>query len=351
MKALFLYSGQRKEKYNGVASVDYPDTQFYGLTYMKDFGVDAEYKEYGKTMWARSVGKILGFRFRHAYMYFVARRYDVVFGISIVYMLVLKKIFPTKTKFVLFNSVLNRMLRVHKPGSFSYRFLISLLRELDGIIFLSQAHLKRVVDKVPFIENNSFFVPMGVDAKYFKPIYQGRENFYLAVGRDNARDYKTIIDVARAMPEESFHLVCLPRNVRDIENIPSNVMLHYDIPRNELQELYENARALLLIMHDDTYPEGSDSSGPTVLLEAMAVGLPIVVSKKEYLSDYVTHGEDAFLVDFYDKEGIIQSIKVLQDPILRTKIALNARAKVDLKFNTREMAKGIAEVFKIIYGR
>lgn len=349
MKVLYIFSGERKNKFKGISGINYPDTQFYGMNHLKEFGINAEYKEFESTKIGKFIAKIIGFRAKHFFMYFVARKYDLVFGISVIYMLFWKKVIPTKTKFVIFNSVLNRMLIVHKPGSIGFKILFWLLGSVDGIVFLSHFHLDNVISKIPFLNGRCYFVAMGVDREYYKPHYDDRSKFYLSVGRDNARDYKTIIDVARKMPNEEFHLVCLPRNIKDIPNIPSNVFIHINIPRVKLDELYRNARALLLIMHNDTYVEGSDSSGPTVLLEAMAIGLPIIASKKEYLRDYIKHGEDALLVDFYDVDAIIKSINSFSDESFRTKLAINSRHKVDKIFNTKEMAGNLSKIFHKIH--
>lgn len=349
MKVLYIYSGERKNKFQGEIGKDFPDTQFYGLNHLKKFGVEAEYKEFGDLVRSRLLQKIIGFRLKHFLMYIIARKYDVVFGISLIYMLVWKKILRTKTKFVLFNSALNRMLTVHTRGTMVFKMLAWILMEVDGIIFLAHSHLDKVVANMPFLKSRSFFVPMGVDAAYFKPVYEGRERYFLSVGRDNARDYRTIIEVARKMPNEEFRLVCLPRNMVGIVDIPSNVLVYTNIPLVELRDMYERARALLLILHDDSYPEGSDSSGPTVLLEAMAIGLPVIVSRKDYLNDYVEDKKNALLVDFYNTGDIISSIALLANDAYRRTIAFNARTKVDSKFNTKQMAGEIATIFNILY--
>ena len=207
IQALYVFSGKRKKRFVGISSQDYPDTQFYGMSYLKDFGVDAEYKEFEEYPFGALLAKVFGFRLKHSLMYFVARKYDVVFGISVLYMLIWKKIFPTKTKFVIFNSVFSRMLTVHKKDSFTFMMLVWLLNDTDGVVFLSRADMKKVGDHIPNIIDRLFFVPMGVDAKYIQPQYEGREDFFLSVGRDNARDYKTIALVAKRLPEREFHFV------------------------------------------------------------------------------------------------------------------------------------------------
>ena len=45
LKVLYLFSGKRSNVYQGEIHKDYPDTPFYGLNYLSDFGFEAEYKD------------------------------------------------------------------------------------------------------------------------------------------------------------------------------------------------------------------------------------------------------------------------------------------------------------------
>ena len=348
MRVLYIFSGDRRRRFQGVPGRDFPDTQFYGMNHLGEIGVPAEYKEFEDYPLGRYIARIIGFRAKHSLMYFVARHYDVVFGISVIYMLIWKKLFPTKTKFVIFNSVFTRMMNTYGPRSIKFKLLTWILKEVDGIVFLAHVDMEKVASRIPSIAHKLYFVAMGSDAAYYQPKFENRKRFFLSVGRDNARDYKTLVEVAKRLPHEEFHFVCLPRNIEGL-HIPDNVRVHINIPRKEMEELYDQAKALLLITHHDSYTQGSDSSGPTVLLEAMAKGLPVIASRKGYMSDYVQDSEDALLVDFYDVDAIVGHIRTLSNEKMALQIAKSARSKIDTIFNTREMANGLARVFETIY--
>jgi glycosyltransferase involved in cell wall biosynthesis len=81
----------------------------------------------------------------------------------------------------------------------------------------------------------------------------------------------------------------------------------------------------------------------------MAMGLPVVVSHKSYIDDYLVDREDSMIVDFYDVAGIINCIRELDDDLMRTNLAINARKKIDNIFNTDKMASELSKVFKKIY--
>jgi len=342
MRVLYIYSGIRKGRFNGQIGIDYPDTQFYGLNHLAKFGIEAEYKE--PSVFLR---KILGFRLTHASMFFFSRNYDIVFGSSLLYFLFWRKIFRVKTKYILLNISLNRTISKNKNKKLKSAILMWLLKELDAVVCLSNSQKRYLEETIPFLKGKVFFVPLGVDTSYYKLTYDNRDNFILSVGRDNGRDYKTVIEAARLMPREKFHLVLSPRNLKGITDVPDNVEVFFDIPFNELSEKYKKAKIFLLITKADDYSDGADCSGQTVLLDALASGLPIIASRKEYLKDYVREGRDVYLVDFYDVYDIKKAINIMNsDNEKRLNMAKEARQTVQNRFSTERMAEGLSLIFK-----
>jgi len=341
MKILYLYSGTRKDKFKGKIGVDYPDTQFYGLNHLGKFDIEAEFKEPKKS---------LGFRLRHFLMYFTARKYDVVFGPSLLYMALWKKFIPTKTKFVLLNISLGRTIVANRNKFLKRKLIFWLLEGMDAVVCLTSFQKEYLEKSAPFLKDKIYPVPLGVDTNYYKPVYKDRKNYILSVGRDNGRDYKTIIETAVLMPEIEFQIVCSRRNLENIDDIPKNVKIFYDLPFLELNRKYQEAKILLLITHNDSFVDGADCSGQTVLLDAMANGLPIIVSRKEYLTDYVIDKKEAIFVDFYNSSKIKTAIESLWNNYeFKREIAVRARQKVEIEFFTEKMAERLSYIFKNLF--
>ena len=348
MKALYLYSGKRKEVFKGKINYDYPDTQFYGLNHLKKFGIDAEYKEIGDLIKNKAILKIFGFRIRHLLTFFLTNGYDVVFGASILFMMIFKKVFRVKRKFVMLDIGMKIILPNNKK-SIKFRIINSLIKELDGLICLSNMQKDFAIINFPFLKNKIYFIPLGVDIEYYKPIFLGRKNFILSAGRDNGRDYKTVIEAAKKMPNENFQIVCSKRNLVGVDNIPKNVKIFFDIPTTELNKKYKEAKMLLLITHSDEFFDASDCSGQTVLLDAMAIGLPIIASKKKYLPDYAKDKTDVLTVDFYNSDEIVKKVSFLsKNDKYRSQLAKNARETIEKNFSTEMMGYRISKIFKKI---
>lgn len=349
MRILYLFSGRRKDKFLGRASINYPDTQFYGLNHLGKFGLSADYKEFSDLIRNKFLNRFLGFRSKHLLLYFLIKGYDLVFGSSLLFMMIFKKIFKPKTQFVLLNIGLSRTLSASKSKKIKLKIIKWLVKEFNGIVCLSNVQKEYLQNKFPDLKDKIFFVPLGVDTTFYKPNYGDRDNYVLAVGRDNGRDYQTVIETARLMPEEEFQIVCSWRNLEGITNLPSNVKVFYDLPFIEVNKKYQQAKLLLLITHNDNFLDGSDCSGQTVLLDAMASGLPIIASRKKYLKDYVENNKEILMVNFYKAAEIKKRIEILNnDHELYLKIAKQSRKKAEDCFSTEKMAKNLAALFNFI---
>lgn len=347
MKVLYLYAGIRADKFSGTPGVDFPDTQFYGFNYLKDFDIDADYEE-PDTLVPRWLLRLpFGFRLAHFLSFFHARSYDIVFGSALLYTLFWKKVIPTKTKFILMNISLTRMLHANENTVFKKRIIVWLLKEADAVVCLAEVQRKYLLSQCPFLRGRVHVVLLGVDVGYYDAKRE-RRSFFLAAGRDNGRDYQTVVEVARSLPTYCFEIVCSKRNLEGIENIPENVSVFYDLHPRELKEKFELARGLLLITHSDDYTDGADCSGQTVLLEAMATGTPIIATQKEYMIDYARENEHLLLIDFYDKKGIIENIRLLDNAHLRSRLSIAARQHAEDLLSTKKMAKNLADVFRIV---
>lgn len=346
MKVLYVFAGKRTGKFVGEPGVDYPDTQLYGLNHLKEFGIDAEFKEPGDLL-SGPLAHVLGFRLRHFFMFFGTFGYDVVFGSATLYMLFWKKFIPRRTKFVLFNFGLTGLLESNAAATVKGRIIRWLLKEADAVVCVSSVQKAYLERECPALKGKLYVVFLAVDVGYYQADMP-RRDFFIAAGRDNGRDYATLIEAARLLPERKFEIACSERNLKGIGEIPPNVTVHLDLPFLQLKEKYETARALLLITHGDYRPGTADCSGQTVLLEAFAAGLPVIASKKDYLPEYAEEGKEILTVGFYEPNDISAKVRRLDDAALRASLGQAARRKAERLFSTRSLARSLADIFSTV---
>lgn len=87
--------------------------------------------------------------------------------------------------------------------------------------------------------------------------------------------------------------------------------------REELAEIYRASDMFV-------FPSRNEGLG-NVILEAMACGLPVIVSQLPVLEKVVTHGENGFLIPVNDVSGLKDTILTLiSEPSLAQKIGQNA---------------------------
>jgi glycosyltransferase involved in cell wall biosynthesis len=122
------------------------------------------------------------------------------------------------------------------------------------------------------------FVPFGVDTGAFAPRGLEPDVDVVSVGMDPERDYALLARVAAAMPEHSFSVVASTDQARSLG--AANMAVASELPFSETQEQIARARVVALPVRDNLY-----SGATTTLLQAMAAGKPVVVSRTAAIAE------------------------------------------------------------------
>jgi glycosyltransferase involved in cell wall biosynthesis len=119
------------------------------------------------------------------------------------------------------------------------------------------------------------FVPFGVDLAQFSPERERRHRLdVVSVGADPRRDFALLAQVAQRRPDVTFHVVAGREHERTLGRVPENLTVETDVPLERVRERVAEARVVALPVRDNSY-----SGATTVLLQAMAMGKPVVVSR------------------------------------------------------------------------
>jgi glycosyltransferase involved in cell wall biosynthesis len=110
------------------------------------------------------------------------------------------------------------------------------------------------------------------------------------------------------------------------------------VDRATLRDLY--ARAMVVVV--PVLPTDFQA-GVTTLLEAMAMGKPVVVTATEGQRDIVEDGETGILVPPGDPAALRHAIsRLLDDPAERDRLGRNARRAVETRFSLDVYASALA---------
>jgi len=101
----------------------------------------------------------------------------------------------------------------------------------------------------------------------------------VSVGADPHRDFELLLDVARSLPDARFLVVASAEHARSLGERPPNLSVEVDLPFEEMRNRLGRARVVALPVRDNSY-----SGATTVLLQAMALARPVVVTRTDAIA-------------------------------------------------------------------
>jgi glycosyltransferase involved in cell wall biosynthesis len=142
-----------------------------------------------------------------------------------------------------------------------------------------------------------------------------------------------------------LRLVCSPANLAGVAPAGA-VEVRYDVAPALLRDEYAAAAAVAVPTHGDGFPDGSDCSGTLVLLDALAMGRPAVITARASVGDYITPGEQAMTVPPSDVRALATALtQLVEDGPLARRLAAAGRERVLAGLTTRHFATRLAEIF------
>lgn len=184
------------------------------------------------------------------------------------------------------------------------------------------------------------FVPFHTDPAFVKHPVATDEPFAVAAGR-TFRDYPTLIAAAAHGLDIPVTIVA-GKGSLGTDPPPAGITARYDIPLPELIALMAKAAIVVLPL-----TEREISTGQSVLLEAMAMGKPVVVTRVNGTVDYIDHMRTGLLVPPGDSQALAAAINTLaRDAALRQRIGEAGRREVLERFLPNHYAHGVARALE-----
>ena len=223
---------------------------------------------------------------------------------------------------------------------------------VDKIICVSSVQKRIFARQLKVPENRIEYVPLGIDTNFFKPEINPVDDFILCVG-DADRDDETLIEAVRDLPiklirisDESKILETLKSKLEvgsRSSNLKEKFLLLHGVPDLQLKELYAKSTIVVVpICHQSNQP-----AGLTALLEAMAMGKAIIITRGLATQDYVIDRENAILVDSCDAYQLKnEMLWLLTHSLECKKLGKNARKSVEEKFTMARSAEKLANLLQ-----
>ena len=186
------------------------------------------------------------------------------------------------------------------------------------------------------------FVAFGVDVDAFRPTGEPPEIDVVSIGADPMRDFDLLLEVARELPQVTFGIVATSERARSLPEPPPNVTLETDLAFADMRRRLETARVVALPVRDQSY-----SGATTVLLQAMALAKPVVVTRTQAISrGYgLVDGENCRLVAPGDAEAFGRTLRgVLRDEWHARALGASARRTVERDFTWQSYVDRLAAI-------
>ncbi|MBE0427548.1 MAG: glycosyltransferase family 4 protein [Nitrospirae bacterium] len=213
------------------------------------------------------------------------------------------------------------------------------MKSVAGLVYHVSSQKKHYDRYFPFLSKKAFFVPFGVDTEFFKPLNVKQEDYILSIGY-KFRNWLTLINAYSQIKTKTALKIVGPEDL-NIE-LPKNVYLQPYVPINTLKELIAKSKFVVLPLVSLPYAHGQ-----MTLLQSMAMGKAVIVTKVPSTVDYINDLEDALFVRLNDVDDMRNKIEfLLHNPDEIFRLGENARKTIENKFTEKHMAEGIYKAIR-----
>lgn len=141
---------------------------------------------------------------------------------------------------------------------------------------------------------------------------------YIFAGGGEGRDYRTLVEAMRQLPDIRLVIAARPRNLEGLR-LPDNVTAHSNLAHGDFWRLLDDSRFMALPLRD-----AETACGHITLVGAYHLGKPIVATDSRGIHDYAATGAAA-LCPPHDAAAMAGEIRRLfDDDVTRSAMAVRA---------------------------
>jgi len=232
------------------------------------------------------------------------------------------------------------------------RFLV---KKADGIRVVSSGIKDKLVKK-GIDENKIRVIPVPVDLEKFRDYdqkkverirkeYQDRKVIINVGRKDFAKDYKTLYKTIKLVYEDYKKLAFL--QIGNGDYLPGKIKADENLILNSIGKI--NQKELINYYYaSDVYVSSScHESFGKVLIEAMAIGLPVVATNTTGSKEIIKDGENGFLVPIGDIHALAKKILLLlNNPEKAKEMGEKGQQMVKEKFDQQKIIEQTIKFWK-----
>ncbi|WGV27602.1 glycosyltransferase [Halotia branconii] len=198
---------------------------------------------------------------------------------------------------------------------------------------------------------------IGVDTELFKVDPKvNRESIVLFVGRlveKKGCEYliQAMAKVQSVLPDVELVIIGEGPLRLELEALASKLLHRYQFLGFQPSDIVKSwmNRAQLLAAPSITATQGDSEGLPIVILEAQAMGVPVISTFHAGIPEAVIHGKTGFLAAERDSQALAEyTLQLLKDPKQWQHFSLQARKNMQINFDKSKQNKILEEIYEAV---
>ena len=215
-------------------------------------------------------------------------------------------------------------------------------KALDKIVCFSStepAYYAQLLDAPP---EKFVYVPFGIGdlGRCSEETPPPEERFVLSVGKSN-RDYDFLVDALQGTP----YKVRILSDTYLREAPGENIRIYPDVFGEDYYKMLAACYCVVVPLADVHI-----SAGQFVFLQSMMFGKPVITTRSDTVTDYITDGENGFIIS-KDKNQLLERLRQLYtEPALYRRLAQEGRCRFLRNYSLDCMAEEIGNILRSMEG-
>lgn len=229
--------------------------------------------------------------------------------------------------------------------------LLGIQSHVDRFLVYSTWQKRFIQERWGVPPERLIWTPFQADGQFWRPdaVDVAPERMLCSAGLE-FRDYPTLMRAVEGLDVEAILAAASPWSKRSDTThrrpIPPNVTVRR-FSLYELREVYARSRFVVVPLYDVDF-----QAGVTTILEAMAMGKAVIVTRTRGQTDVVVEGETGLYVPPGDPRAMRKAIHYLLDhPDEAARMGTNGRRLLEARMSLDRYVEGLKEVIEEVRGQ
>jgi glycosyltransferase involved in cell wall biosynthesis len=236
----------------------------------------------------------------------------------------------------------------HRLSARKKKLLLRALHpQMDAIVVYAAVQKAYAGEVLRIPASKLYLIPFHADSRFYHPMPDVAVERRLSSAGLELRDYPTLIEAVRGVDIDVRLAAASPwskrRNETTDRTLPSNVSAR-SYRYQELRELYATSQFVVVPLYDNDF-----QAGVTTMLEAMAMGKAVIVTRTSGQRDVIRHGVNGIYVPPGDPKALHSAIlNLIQHPEEAARLGANARRTIESEMSLDLWSERISRVVRAI---